>query len=181
MLYDTRNRMVQDTPRFKKALELKIHELYGSRYKRLQEKEREEIRERVAFSLLDTVEFNGTILGSQPPPLRARDVFAVRCLLLPWDIFLWTVACIRWTLKYRLLSHPYTEEDQKYLTRTLAGYTTPEWEALDQQQQEELFEQELWIPANYKLFKEKKEDQEREQRASSARYRQWKRWKAKAS
>jgi len=141
-------------------------------------KSKEERKEEEARILREVVENSIDIRGGYSKP-SVRDILWIQLLMSPYYLVLYLAWAVRWVWRFWILKQEYGNEEKEYLTRKAIGVTELYWEAIDDLTRKDYMVRELWLPENFKEFKEEQEEEMRVKMAENNKHKMWRRYMKK--
>ncbi|XP_041465890.1 dnaJ homolog subfamily C member 25 homolog isoform X2 [Lytechinus variegatus] len=138
-------------------------------------KSKEAMREEEEQILRQVVEENADIRGGYSKP-KITDVLWVQLILLPVTIAKYFYWYARWTWKFTILREPFGLEEKHYIIRKYMRVTQLQYEGIEEAEKEMFLKRELWIPENFKVYKQEKEEQMKADLAENSRYKSYRRY-----
>jgi DnaJ family protein C protein 25 len=138
-------------------------------------KSKEEIKEEEENVIRKIIMDKMDIRGAFAKP-DWKDVLWVQLVILPYTIFIYMKWYGSWVWRFWVKREEYTREEHLYLIRKQMGVSTGKFNMIEEDEIEEMLEQELWIPENYKVYKEDKDLEQRAKMADSGRMKQYRRY-----
>eukprot|EP00057_Strongylocentrotus_purpuratus_P010881 XP_011665355.1 PREDICTED: dnaJ homolog subfamily C member 25 homolog [Strongylocentrotus purpuratus] len=136
---------------------------------------KEAMREEEESILRQVVEENADIRGGYSKP-KITDILWIQLILLPVTIAKYFYWYARWTWKFSIQREPYGLEEKHYVIRKNMGVTHLQYEGLEESDKAMFLKQELWIPENFKVYKQEKEEQMKANLAENSRYKSYRRY-----
>ncbi len=125
--------------------------------------------------LRQVIEEKMDIRGGYAKP-KWTDVLWVQLFFLPWTSAKWAYFYGRWFWKFGIKREEYGEEEKLYVIRKNLGLSSGQFDAIPENEVEDMMEQELWIKENFVEWKQAKDDEMRAKMAQSGRYKQYRRY-----
>ncbi|XP_065175057.1 dnaJ homolog subfamily C member 25 homolog [Sycon ciliatum] len=141
-------------------------------------KSKDEIRQDEEAVLRKVVEESLDIRGgySKPSPWN---ILWIHLVLSPYYLTCYLLWLASWHWRYSIKRQSLTDEDKEYLSWKLLKLSQSRWEALQDHEQEDILEREVWIPENLKAYTQEKEDEAKAKLAENSRYKQYRRYMKK--
>jgi len=138
-------------------------------------KSKEEVKLEEERIIRSVIEEKMDIQGGYAKP-SYRDVLWVQLVFLPYTACLWTYFYTRWLWKFGIKREDYGEEEKLYVIRRNMGLSQLQFDALGEDEIDDMLHRELWVKDNFKEWKQEKEDEMRIKMAQSGRYKQYRRY-----
>ncbi|XP_063956989.1 dnaJ homolog subfamily C member 25 homolog [Lytechinus pictus] len=138
-------------------------------------KSKEAMREEEEQILRQVVEDNADIRGGYSKP-KITDVLWIQLILLPVTIAKYFYWYARWTWKFTILREPFGLEEKHYVIRKYMRVTQLQYEGIEEAEKVMFLKRELWIPENFKVYKQEKEEQMKADLAENSRYKSYRRY-----
>jgi len=171
----TRN-MIQSSESFLRAVKADIEKDYGSKYRKLSNKEQKTIKTETIERLFEECV---RVDGSFVHVVYWNELIFFRFFLIPIDFLKYIGWHLNWFWSFTIKRLPYGPEEKNYLTAIRSGNTWTKWNSFTDTQKNDLLAKELWIYEKYQEWLLIKEEEDRISRINSGKYRQQKRMKKK--
>jgi len=138
-------------------------------------KSREEIKEEEENVIRNVIMDKMDIRGAYAKPTW-KDVLWVQLVLLPYTIFNYIRWYIDWIWRFWVKKEEYSRVEHLYLIRKNMGISQGKFDMIEEEEIEDMLEQELWIAAKYKEYKDVKDAEMKAKMSESGRYKQYRRY-----
>lgn len=136
---------------------------------------REEVKEAEETVIRNIIADKMEIKGGYAKP-HWTDVLWVQLVILPLTAYRWASFYLGWLWRFGILREEYGREEQLYVIRKNLGISQGQFGQLEEEEQEDMLEQELWVKEKFVIWKEEKEAEKRIKMAQSGRYKQYRRY-----
>jgi len=138
-------------------------------------KSKEELKEEDENIIRNVIANKMDIRGGYAKP-NWTDILWVQLVLLPYTAIRFIHFEWRWVWKFGIMREEYGEQEKLYLLRKQMGISQGQFDMLQEDEVDQMMEDELWKPENYKVYKAKKDEEMRKKMAESGRYKQYRRY-----
>jgi len=174
--YDTAIRYLVTVPKYRlRAQQIAKEDHLLDHLKRNKRMSKDDARAEEERILRQIVSDRMDIRGGYAPP-RWTDVLWVQLVLLPYTLAKYVLWYARWLYKFTLLRQEYGTEEKLYLIRRYMRLSATQFAAVEEDQQEEYLQLELWQADKFAEWKHEQEVRMRVKLAQSAQHKQYRRY-----